>query len=376
MLEKHKNLITWKDQDVSSIMAYLLVICLVISCLLPTKVIFAGLVAFTFYIGSLMGERKRQFRGNFLHELSKLGSLHGASKKVEFHGDELCSVLEENGITRLLLRDWCNGSFKTQFNLKSFDHCSTLAQLADLVVQSSPTIDTTPRRYRSWHSDVYGNFLDHVPSDSTDYDASCICYKLPFGAFPEIDVSELTTPTPGRKKMRSLKPEGLRGLCLEEEEEHVSDQPEGVVIEDVSEDFTTNVAYVEPEQRIRDVASPMRGTPAVGDMTISATGGIVEMAERASRERRSRRSATPVPMVHEVRRDLKGAVLDRLNDDNFGPEKLSELRYLGPVMVNRVMIKRRSGGFESLDEVHKILGMPHARKVVQSVEDSLRRNST
>lgn len=63
--------------------------------------------------------------------------------------------------------------------------------------------------------DVYGNFLDHVPSDSTDYDASCICYKLPFGAFPEIDVSELTTPTPGRKKMRSLKPEGLRGLCLE-----------------------------------------------------------------------------------------------------------------------------------------------------------------
>jgi len=162
-------------------------------------------------------------------------------------------------------------------------------------------------------------------------------------------------------------------LWPKEEEEHVSDQPEGVVIEDVSEDFTTS-SYVEPEQRIRDVASPMRVT-TVGDMTISATGGIVEMAER-QRERRSRRSATPVPMVNEVRRDLKGAVLDRLNDDNFGPEKLSELRYLGPVMVNRVMIKRRSGGFESLDEVHKILGMPHARKVVQSVEDSLRRNST
>ena len=29
-----------------------------------------------------MGERKRQFRGNFLHELSKLGSLHGASVLV------------------------------------------------------------------------------------------------------------------------------------------------------------------------------------------------------------------------------------------------------------------------------------------------------
>ena len=29
-----------------------------------------------------MGERKRQFRGNFLHELSKLGSLHAASVLV------------------------------------------------------------------------------------------------------------------------------------------------------------------------------------------------------------------------------------------------------------------------------------------------------
>jgi hypothetical protein len=46
--------------------------------------------------------------------------------------------------------------------------------------------------------DVYGNFLDHVPSDSTDYDASCICYKLPgAGNLPEIDVS--SWPMPGRK---------------------------------------------------------------------------------------------------------------------------------------------------------------------------------
>jgi len=62
--------------------------------------------------------------------------------------------------------------------------------------------------------DVYGNFLDHVPSDSTDYDASCICYKLPFGTFPEIDVSELTTPTPGRKKMEKFETRGLEGFCV------------------------------------------------------------------------------------------------------------------------------------------------------------------
>ncbi|CAL1162584.1 unnamed protein product, partial [Cladocopium goreaui] len=193
-----KNLITWKDRDISSIMAWLLAILLLISSLIPTRVILAGLVAFTFYLGSSMGFRKRQHRRDFLLELSRLSWANGAGKKVEFQGTEPTSVLEENGVTRLLLRDWCNGSFKTQFNLKSFDHCQSLAQLADLVVQSSPSIETAPRRYRSWHSDVYGNFLDHVPSDSTDYDASCICYKLPgAGNLPEIDVS--SWPMPGRK---------------------------------------------------------------------------------------------------------------------------------------------------------------------------------
>ena len=46
--------------------------------------------------------------------------------------------------------------------------------------------------------DVYGNFLDHVPSDSTDYDASCVCYKFPESdSLPEVDVS--SWPMPGRK---------------------------------------------------------------------------------------------------------------------------------------------------------------------------------
>ena len=45
------------------------------------------------------------------------------------------------------------------------------------------------------YKDAYGNYLDHVPSDSTEHDAKCICYKLP-GALEE-DIS--SWPTPGRK---------------------------------------------------------------------------------------------------------------------------------------------------------------------------------
>ena len=42
------------------------------------KVILAGLVAFTFYLGSSMGFRKRQHRQNFLLELSRLSWANGA----------------------------------------------------------------------------------------------------------------------------------------------------------------------------------------------------------------------------------------------------------------------------------------------------------
>jgi hypothetical protein len=42
------------------------------------KVILAGLVAFTFYLGSSMGFRKRQHRRDFLLELSRLSWANGA----------------------------------------------------------------------------------------------------------------------------------------------------------------------------------------------------------------------------------------------------------------------------------------------------------
>lgn len=187
LLERHKNLFTWKDHDVSTIIVVLLAALLVLTWIVPTSVIFAFIIAFTFYIGSAMGQRKRQHREDFLKELSKLSNSI-TSKSIVFNGDELCKALEEKGVTRLTLRDWCNANFKTQFNLKSFDPCRTLAELADLVVESSPLIETTVRRYRAWHSDVYGNFLDHVPSDSTDYDSTCVCYGL--GGAPLTEVPE------------------------------------------------------------------------------------------------------------------------------------------------------------------------------------------
>ena len=77
-----RNLITWKDRDISLITCYLLLAALLICCLLPTRLIFALLVAFSFKIGSVMGLRKRQQRRAFLRELQQLASGH-VEKEVD-----------------------------------------------------------------------------------------------------------------------------------------------------------------------------------------------------------------------------------------------------------------------------------------------------
>ncbi|OLP75177.1 hypothetical protein AK812_SmicGene45068, partial [Symbiodinium microadriaticum] len=50
-----RNLFTWKDHDVSTIIVVLLAALLVLTLIVPTSVIFAFIIAFTFYIGTLLG---------------------------------------------------------------------------------------------------------------------------------------------------------------------------------------------------------------------------------------------------------------------------------------------------------------------------------
>ncbi|CAE8700339.1 unnamed protein product, partial [Polarella glacialis] len=186
LLEKHKNLITWKDATVSTIIALLLAAILVLALLVPTRAVFSLIFALCFYSGSSAGQRKRMHRVKFLDALTEWGSSVCGSQLC-LKGDCLCTVLEDRGVPQLALRDWCNSTFKTQLNLRALHVCVTLAELADLVVQASPTFEKTVRRYRAWHSDIYFNFLDHVPSDDTLHEAGCICYKLPEGAsLPEV----------------------------------------------------------------------------------------------------------------------------------------------------------------------------------------------
>ena len=73
-LDVLRNLITWKDHDVSKITCWLFFLGLLICCLLPTRLIFALVVAFSFKIGSSMGRRKRQQRRSFLKELQQLAA--------------------------------------------------------------------------------------------------------------------------------------------------------------------------------------------------------------------------------------------------------------------------------------------------------------
>merc|ERR1712194_843587 len=189
-IEKYKNTITWKDDTVTGICVGLLTALLFLSMVIPTRFVFGFFVGLTFYIGYQFGIAKRAHRAAFLKELATWAtSLCGQQQPapVILRSRDSCNVLEELGITRLRLRDWINSKFRTQLSLRTVDACVTMQELADLTVFASPCFDKSPRRYRSWHSDFYNNFLDHVPTDATDHDAGSICHRMQAGAsLPEI----------------------------------------------------------------------------------------------------------------------------------------------------------------------------------------------
>ena len=46
-----------KDESVTSIFVLLLVVIIVLSFVIPTRYVFAGIITLSFYVGSLMGTR-------------------------------------------------------------------------------------------------------------------------------------------------------------------------------------------------------------------------------------------------------------------------------------------------------------------------------
>mmetsp|Transcript_8 Transcript_8/g.14 ORF Transcript_8/g.14 Transcript_8/m.14 type:complete len:247 (-) Transcript_8:63-803(-) len=149
--------------------------------------------------------------------------------------------------------------------------------------------------------------------------------------------------------------------------EPLSSEPDGVVIEESHmEVMEVACEPTMPTEHVLDVASPMRGP------TSSSLGvGIIETAERQRelRElrglRERRRSSTPPA---QVRPEMESQVLAKLNSCSHA--ELTELKFVGPVMVNKILIQRRKGGFKSIHEVQEVLGI-FGKKVVKSVEESL-----
>merc|ERR1712139_747162 len=120
-----------------------------------------------------MGHRHRENRRIFLESLSIWCSAR-TRQQLSLSASDRCTVIDERGITRLDVRNWCNSTYRVQLDLRSVDSCRTLTELADLVIEASSKFEKTPRRYRAWHSDVYNNFIDHVPSDATENEVGSI----------------------------------------------------------------------------------------------------------------------------------------------------------------------------------------------------------
>jgi len=178
ILETHKNLFSWKDETVTKVVFGIVSGIVAIAFFVPTRVIFSLLISFFFWLGFVMGQNKRRNRAVFLDSLSRwCNSKSIGESQVVFKSSDACTVLDDSGISRLDLQEWCKNTHRVPLDLKTVDQCVKMSELADLVVGSSPRFASAPRRFRAWHSDIYGSFMDHVPSDITDQEMGSICYK-------------------------------------------------------------------------------------------------------------------------------------------------------------------------------------------------------
>eukprot|EP00927_Polykrikos_kofoidii_P029429 TRINITY_DN25454_c0_g1_i1.p1 TRINITY_DN25454_c0_g1~~TRINITY_DN25454_c0_g1_i1.p1 ORF type:complete len:1508 (+),score=201.68 TRINITY_DN25454_c0_g1_i1:559-4524(+) len=177
-IEKLLNLFRWKDRTVTFVVAVVLTIAGVVAAIVPTRYVFSVVIDLCFYAGWLMGKAKRQRRDRLLNKLAGW-SKSVCKQEILLHGGDSFDRLEECGITRLALRNWCNQTWRTAIDLRTVDNCTTLGELADLVASASPILNKAAPRYRAWHSDFYFNFLDHVPSDVTEHDIGSACYRTP-----------------------------------------------------------------------------------------------------------------------------------------------------------------------------------------------------
>lgn len=153
-------------------------------------------------------------------------------------------------------------------------------------------------------------------------------------------------------------------------------------------------AEKEPQKEIlvvNEVASAEAHAPAAASLSVVASpqrvprpsrldppeplscGGLVEAAER----HRARRSSTPVPRAATAVAAPPEAsdqeVLNLLNSCNN--DQLYQIYGVGPVMVNRILIQRRQGGFSSIQQVRQVLGGANGGRIVNDAKALLRRGA-
>eukprot|EP00928_Gymnodinium_smaydae_P002109 TRINITY_DN10743_c0_g1_i1.p1 TRINITY_DN10743_c0_g1~~TRINITY_DN10743_c0_g1_i1.p1 ORF type:complete len:1325 (+),score=262.39 TRINITY_DN10743_c0_g1_i1:56-4030(+) len=174
--EKHMNLFTWKDETVSTVVCCVLTACALLAAVVKTSHVMSCLVCFVFYLGYLYGRDKRRTRKVVINELLKWCASVRRAPPQKLTGVDTMTKLEKNGISLLAVRNWCNQRWQAKFDLRNVEECKTLNDLADRLSANSAELNTPEKRYRAWHSSVYGNFMDHVPSDFAEHDVNSMCY--------------------------------------------------------------------------------------------------------------------------------------------------------------------------------------------------------
>jgi len=170
--ERRKNLLFGMKLPTAHFAVLGVFIMFMVTLLFPTRwVVLLWIYAFA-WEGLMSGKLMQRNRNTFMHALKDTAMtlwLPGEDVAM-WNSDTRLQEVVEHGVEVLKLREWIRREFfggTPMLSLRSIHRCSTLGDLAALVIWSSDQFARRRQRQRVWYKSTLKNLLDHVPSDMT-----------------------------------------------------------------------------------------------------------------------------------------------------------------------------------------------------------------
>lgn len=173
LFEQYKNMYNWRVSTISTVMCWITALLLLLSLFVPTRWIFAYLVASFFFEGWYEKGRKQATGAKLLTDLRRAVSDAGADAKIAAKWTISTPLKDVLGvISPRVLAAWVSEEYAVRCDLRTVQR-DDIKRIQDLAIylggRGVPRFAPAPRD-RVWWSYTFANFLDHVPTEKTSLD--------------------------------------------------------------------------------------------------------------------------------------------------------------------------------------------------------------